>query len=128
MNTETRIAQGRVSVVRGGRRLAKSRQNLAQAELGESEWREHWGAARLFLSANGSRDWPLGNGTIRVHPVENWLELRLPAPLINLANRPHNRYRLSYKVVFRHRAEAWATQVFTGSVRYDISFDPSRRR
>lgn len=128
MNTETRIAQGRVSVVRGGRRLAKSRQNLAQAQLDESEWREHWAAARLFLSANGSRDWSLGNGTIRVHPIENWLELRLPAPLINLANRPHNRYRLSCKVVFRHRAEAWATQVFTGSVRYDISFDPSRRR
>jgi hypothetical protein len=74
VNTETRIAQGRVSVVRGGRRLAKSRQNLAQAGLDESEWREHWGAARLFLSANGSRDWPLGNGTIRVHPIENWLD------------------------------------------------------
>jgi hypothetical protein len=109
-NIEARIAQGRVSVVRGGGRLANARHNLHQAELDEAQWREHWDAARLFLSANGSRDWSLGNGTIRVHPTENWLDLRLPAPLIKLANRPHNRYRLSCKVAFSHRAEAWATR------------------
>jgi len=125
---ETRIAQGRVSVVRGGRRLANIRHHLHQAELDEAQWREHWDAARLFLSANGSRDWSLGNGTIRVHPTEHWLELRLPAPLIKLANRPHNRYRLSCKVAFSHRAEAWATQVLNGSVRYDISHDSTRHR
>jgi hypothetical protein len=125
---ETRIAEGRVSVVRGGRRLANTRHNLPKAGMDKAQWRQRWEAERLFLSANGSRDWTLGNGTIRVHPIEGWLDLRLPAPLISLANQPHSRYRLSCKVTFRHRAEAWRTQVLTRSVRYDISYDSSRRR
>lgn len=127
-DVEARIAEGRVSVVRGSRRLANTRHNLPKAGMDDVQWRRKWDAERLFLSANGSRDWPLGNGTIRVHPAERWLELRLPAALMSLANRPHNRYRLSCKVAFSYRAEAWMTQVFTGSVRYDISFDSSRRR
>jgi hypothetical protein len=127
-DVEARIADGRVSVVRGGRRLAKTRHNLGKAKIEEGQWRERWDAERLFLSANGSRDRTLGNGTIRVHPIESWLELRLPAPLLGLANQPHSRYRLSCRVTFSHQAEAWRTQVFTGSVRYDISYDSSRRR
>jgi hypothetical protein len=127
-DVEARIAEGRVSVVRGGRRLANTRHNLPKAGMDTAQWRRKWDAERLFLSANGSRDWSLGNGTIRVHPTEGWLELRLPAALISLANQPHNRYRLSCKVAFSHRAEAWMAQVLTGSVRYDISYDPSRRR
>jgi hypothetical protein len=127
-DVDARIAEGRVSVVRGGRRLANTRHNLPKAGMDKSQWRHRWDAERLFLSANGSRDRTLGNGTIRVHPMESWLELRLPATLISLANRPHSRYRLSCKVAFSHRADAWMTQVFTGSVRYDISYDSSRRR
>lgn len=127
-DVEARIAEGRVSVVRGGRRLANTRHNLPKAGMDTAQWRKKWDAQRLFLSANGSRDWTLGNGTIRVHPTERWLELRLPAGLISLANQPHNRYRLSCKVAFRHRTEAWMAQVSTGSVRYDISYDPSRQR
>jgi hypothetical protein len=127
-DVEARIAEGRVSVVRGGRRLANTRHNLPKAGMDTAQWRRKWDAERLFLSANGSKDWSLGNGTIRVHPTEGWLELRLPAALISLANRPHSRYRLSCMVAFSHRAEAWVAQVLTGSVRYDISYDPSRRR
>jgi hypothetical protein len=127
-DVEARIAEGRVSVVRGGRRLANTRHNLPKAGMDTTQWRRKWDAERLFLSANGSRDRSLGNGTIRVHPTECWLELRLPAALISLANQPHNRFRLSCKVAFRHRAEAWMTQVLTGSVRYDISYDLNRRR
>ena len=37
----------------------------------------------------------LGNETIRWNPDEGWLEVKLPAPLADLANRPHGRYRLS---------------------------------
>ena len=37
----------------------------------------------------------MGNETIRWHPDEGWLEIKLPAPLAHLANRPHGRYRLS---------------------------------
>ncbi|MFI8462130.1 IS200/IS605 family accessory protein TnpB-related protein, partial [Kitasatospora sp. NPDC085464] len=42
-----------VSVVRGGRRLLKTRHNLDVADLTEDQWRERWGAERWFMSADG---------------------------------------------------------------------------
>jgi hypothetical protein len=125
---ERRIGQGRVSVVRGGRRLAKVRHHLTDARLTEGQWRQCWTAERWFLTADGEADKPFGNETIRVHPEEGWLELKLPAPLAYLANRPHGRYRLSCPVRFNHRAEEWAAQVDAGAVRYDIDFVPDRGR
>jgi hypothetical protein len=54
---EERIAQGRVSVCRGGRRLAKLRHALNDAEgtpaPTEAEWRVRWQGTRLFLHADG---------------------------------------------------------------------------
>src|SRR6266545_4266598 len=50
--------------------------------------------------ADGEAAKPLGNETIRVHPEQGWVELKLPAPLAYLANRPHGRYRLSCPVQF----------------------------
>jgi IS605 OrfB family transposase len=70
----------------------------------------------------------LGNETIRWHPDEGWLEIRLPAPLAHLANRPHGRYRLSCEVRFGYRGDEAAAQAATGAVRYDISFAPARGR
>jgi hypothetical protein len=125
---EARIAQGRVSVVRGGRRLLHARQHLDAAGLTEPQWRQQWQAARWFLTADGDAGYPLGNGTILVHPEEGWLELKLPAPLRYLANRPHGRYRLSCPVGFSYRAEAWTAQVASGAVRYDICYQPERDR
>jgi hypothetical protein len=125
---EARLAQGRVSVVRGGRRLLHARQHLEAAGLTEPQWRQRWQAARWFLTADGDAGYPLGNGSILVHPEEGWLELKLPAPLAYLANRPHGRYRPSCPVEFSYRAEAWAAQVASGAVRYDISYQPKRDR
>lgn len=125
---EARLAQGRVSVVRGGRRLLHARQHLEAAGLTEPQWRQRWQAARWFLIADGDAAYPLGNGSILVHPEEGWLELKLPAPLEYLANRPHGRYRLSCPVGFSYRADAWAAQVASGAVRYDISYQPKRDR
>src|SRR6266545_7142202 len=125
---ERRIGQGRVSVVRGGRRLAKERHHLEDASLTEGQWRQRWEAERLFLTADGDAEYPLGNGTILVHPEEGWLELKLPAPLAHLANAPHGRFRLACPVQFSHRAEEWAAQVVSGAVRYDIAFVPDRGR
>ena len=65
---EARIADGRVSVVRGGRRLLHTRQHLEAAGLTESQWRRRWQAARWFLTADGDAGYPLGNGTILVDP------------------------------------------------------------
>jgi hypothetical protein len=125
---EARIQQGRVSVVRGGRRLLRNRQHLQEAGLTEAEWRVRWDAERWFICADGEADKAWGNETIRVHPDTGWLELKLPAPLAHLANRPHGRYRLSRQVCFAHRGDEWAAQVTGGAVRYDISYESKKHR
>lgn len=111
---EARISTGRVSVCRGGRGRAKLRHTLDRddATLTVAEWRAWWEAERLFLTADGETDKPWGNETIRVHPDERWLELRLPTPLAHLSNTPARAptYRLSCPVVFNHRADEWAAQ------------------
>jgi hypothetical protein len=125
---ERRLRQGRMSVVRGGRRLAKARHRLEDAKLTEGQWQARWAAERWFICADGEADKLLGNETIRVDPGQGWLELKLPAPLTHLANRPHGRYRLSCPVRFAHRSEEWSAQVASGAVRYDIAYQPERRR
>jgi hypothetical protein len=127
-HVEARIQQRRVSIVRGGRRLVKTRQHLQDAGLTERQWRQRWEAARWFVSADGEADKAWGNETIRVHPEAGWLELKLPAPLVELANRPHGRYRLSCLIRFAHRGDEWAAQAASGAVRYDIIFHPNKRR
>jgi IS605 OrfB family transposase len=87
-----------------------------------------WESARLFLTADGEKDKAWGNETIRWHPNQGWLEIKLPAPLAHLANRPHGRYRLSCPVGFSYRGDEVAAQAATGAVRYDISRDPGRGR
>jgi hypothetical protein len=71
-----------------------------------------------------------GNETIRVHPDQQWLELRLPTPLAYLSNTPGRAatYRLGCLVAFTHRTSEWAAQAATGAVRYDLFFDPARGR
>ncbi len=121
-------AAGQVSVVRGGRRLLRARANLAAAGMTQAQWRERWEAERLFLTADGERDKAWGNETIRFNPDEGWLEIKLPGPLGQLANRPHGRYRLSCPVVFAYRGDEVAAQAATGAIRYDISLDLVTRR
>jgi hypothetical protein len=144
---EGRLAAGRVSVCRGGRRLAKLRHTVvgdapvgyhggnrgrgkdgSKTEVTETEWHARWQAERVFLTADGDAAYPLGNGTIMMHPVEQWCEVKLPAPLAHMANRPGGRYRLACKVAFSHRGDEWAAQAASGAVRYDITFDPARGR
>jgi hypothetical protein len=127
---EERILTGRVSVCRGGRRLAKLRHTLDRDDtvLTVAQWRAWWEAERLFLTADGEADKPWGNETIRVHPDEGWLEIRLPTPLAHLSNTPGRAptYRLSCPVAFTHRGGEWAAQAASGAVRYDISLDPAK--
>ena len=122
------LEAGAVSVVRGGRPLLRKRGNLAAAGMTEAQWRGQWESARLFLTADGEKDKAWGNETIRWNPDEGWLEVKLPASLAYLANRPHGRYRLSSLVEFSHRAGEVAAQAATGAVRYDISHDAVRDR
>jgi hypothetical protein len=124
---EERITTGRVSVCRGGRRLAKLHHAPGRDDtaLTMAEWRARWEAERLFLTADGEADKPWGNETIRIHPFEGWIEIRLPTPLAHLSNTPGRAptYRLSCPVTFSHRAAEWAAQASSGAVRYDISLD-----
>jgi IS605 OrfB family transposase len=123
-----RIAAGRVSICRGGRGLARTRHSLAAAGLTGAGWRRRWEAERLFLTADGEAGKAWGDETIRWHPDEGWLEVRLPAPLARLANRPHGRYRLACPVQFGYRGDEVAAQACAGAVRYDISHDPVKDR
>jgi len=125
---ERRIEAGAVSVARGGQRLMRARLSLAAVGLTEEQWRERWQAARLFITADGEKGKNGGNETLRWQPGEHWFEVRLPAPLEHLANRPHGRYRLSCPVQFTHRGGEVGAQAETGAVRYDVSCDPVKGR
>jgi hypothetical protein len=122
---ERQVGDGTVSVVRGGRGLLRNRANLDAAGITQDQWRREWESSRLFLTADGEAGKAWGNETIRWHPDERWLEIKLPAPLAHLANRPHGRYRLSCPVTFTYRGDEVAAQAATGAVRYDISHDPA---
>jgi hypothetical protein len=124
---EARLAQGTMSVCRGGRRLARSRHNLQAAGLDEQGWRRRWEAARLFLTADGEASKRLGNETIRWDPDAHTLEVRLPEPLAHLANAEHGRYRIGH-VRFPYRGDEVAAQTRTGAVRYDITYHPGKDR
>ena len=121
---DRRLETGTVPVVRGGKALLHKRGNLPAAGLTQAQWRREWESARLFLTADGEADKAWGNETIRWHPGQGWLEIKLPAPLAHLANRSHGRYRLSAPVEFTYRGEDVAAQAASGAVRYDISYDP----
>jgi hypothetical protein len=125
---DRRLEAGTVSVVRGGKALLRKRGSLTQAGVSEAGWRREWESARLFLTADGEKDKAWGNETIRWNPGEGWLEIKLPAPLAHLANRPHGRYLLSAPVEFCYRGDEVAAQAASGAVRYDISHDPARGR
>ena len=123
-----RLADGAVSVVRGGKDLLRKRNNLGDAGLTREQWHREWESARLFLTADGEAGKRWGNETIRFSPDEGWLEIKLPAPLARLANQSHGRYRLSCRVEFLDWGDEVAAQAATGAVRYDISHDPARGR
>ena len=125
---DRRLAAGRVSVVRGGRALLRKRGHLAAAGLTEGQWRRRVGVGAAVFDRRWGEGQGVGNETLRWNPQEGWLEIRLPAPLACLANRPHGRYRLSCPVGFSYRGGEVAAQAATGAVRYDISHDPVRDR
>ena len=80
------------------------------AALTEAGWRERWEVARLFITADGETGKAWGSETIRFHPGEHWVQVKLPAALSYLANRPHGRYQLSCPVDFPYRGDEVAAQ------------------
>ncbi|MET7892923.1 IS200/IS605 family accessory protein TnpB-related protein [Streptomyces mirabilis] len=121
-------AAGRVRVVRGGKRLARSRHHLDAVQLTEAEWRELWEAERWFLAADGESGKRYGNETIRVSP-DGEVSIKLPAPLAHLANAGHGRYVLAFRVTFPHRGTEWADRVEANrAVAYRVHLDVGRDR
>jgi IS605 OrfB family transposase len=111
---------GRVSVVRGGRRQAKQRHNLAAAQKTPERWRAEWEAARWLLTADGESGKRFGNETIRLTP-DGQVSIKLPAPLADLANAKHGRYVLASRVSFPHRGTEWRDRITTNrAVAYRI--------
>ncbi|MEV5707367.1 IS200/IS605 family accessory protein TnpB-related protein [Actinoallomurus sp. NPDC052274] len=119
---------GRVRVVRGGKRLLRTRHNLDAAQLTKAEWRERWQAERRFLTADGESGKPYGNETIRITP-DGQVSIKLPAPLAYLANARHGRYVLTARVSFPHRGHQWRDRVAANrAVAYRICEDVGRGR
>ncbi|MGI5290356.1 IS200/IS605 family accessory protein TnpB-related protein [Nonomuraea polychroma] len=119
---------GIVRIVRGGKRLARTRHHLDAAGLTEDEWQQKWQAARWFLAADGESGKRYGNETIRITP-DGEASIRLPAPLAHLANAPHGRYILTARVRFAHRGTQWRDRIETNrAVAYRIHLDVDRGR
>ncbi|RFC77159.1 IS200/IS605 family element transposase accessory protein TnpB [Streptomyces sp. AcE210] len=119
---------GTVHVVRGGKRLARTRHHLPAAGLTEAHWRRRWEAERWFCQADGESGKRFGNETIRVSP-EGVVSIKLPAPLADLANAPHGRYVLAFGVRFAHRGTEWADRVESNrAIAYRIHLDVGRGR
>ncbi|MFF1770481.1 IS200/IS605 family accessory protein TnpB-related protein [Streptomyces sp. NPDC058251] len=119
---------GIVHVVRGGKRLARTRHHLADAQLTEAGWRQRWEAERWFLAADGESGKRYGNETIRV-TSDGEVSIKLPALLAELANAAHGRYVLALRIRFPHRGQEWADRVEANrAVAYRIHYDVARGR
>ena len=133
-DTEQRLATGRLSIVAGGKRLARKRHNLEEAELSLEEWRYQWNAKRMFIAADGETGKAFGNETIRVTPHRGddcMVTIRLPAPLSHLSNTPGRTptYRLSTPIRWHHLAGEWNRQASADrAVGYAIRYNADRGR
>ena len=72
VRVEARLDDGRVSICRGGRRLARARHHLDEVGITAVQWQQRWQASRLFIWADGEADKWWGNETIRFHPDKGW--------------------------------------------------------
>jgi hypothetical protein len=119
------LSAGHPSVTVGGKRLWRNRNHLAATGMSEQHWRERWDAARMFLTADGESGKAGGNETIRVDQAGR-LRLKVPADLVDDLG---SHIEISALVQFSHRAGEWRARVAARqAVRYDISYDPDRRR
>ncbi|MFI9365131.1 IS200/IS605 family accessory protein TnpB-related protein [Kitasatospora sp. NPDC053057] len=119
---------GRVTVVRGGRKLLNTRHNLDAAGMSQEQWHARREAARWFLTADGESGKRHGNETIRIAP-DGEVSIKLPAPLAEHANSGHGRYVLAAKVTFPHRGEEWRDRIEANhAVAYRIHLDASSGR
>ncbi len=122
---EEALAAGRPSITVGGKRLWRTRNHLETTDMTEQQWRTKWGAARMFLTADGESGKTGGNETIRVDEAGR-LRIKVPAALVDQFG---THLVIAAPVQFSHRgADWWARVSARQAVRYDITYDPDRRR
>jgi IS605 OrfB family transposase len=116
-------------IVRGGQRLWRARQHLAEANLTEPAWQAAWHEARAFRSALGSGDELSGNLTIRVDQ-DGVISILLPVALRSQANSADGRhYRLDATASFSYRGDEWRARLTAGgAITYTIRHDLERGR
>lgn len=126
IQAKTQLHYQRPSVVVGGKRLWRNRNHLDDAGLTLPQWRDKWEASRTFLTADGETGKVGGNETIRVHPKTGLLRIKTPAAL---ADQIGTHLIISAPVGFSHRGPQWQERITNNqAVRYDIVYDPQRRR
>jgi IS605 OrfB family transposase len=124
-SAEEAVAKGRPSIVVGGKRLWRNRTHLDTTGMTEQQWRDRWDAARLFVTADGESGKAGGNETIRVD-AEGRLRIKVP---VALRGQLGSHVVIGEPIRFNHRHDEWRSRVSARrAVRYDISFDPTRRR
>ena len=122
---EDGLAEARPSITVGGKRLWRTRTNLAAAGPDKQQWRRRWDGARMFLTADGETGKPGGNETIRVDG-QGRLQIKVPADLVNKLG---GHLQFAAPVRFNHGGDVWAARVDQRkAVRYDIVLDPQRGR
>lgn len=114
---EADYANGIVHVVDGGKHRLKKRANTQNVE----QWRTEWDAERAWIRANGSKGELFGNQTFPIAP-DGTVSIRLPEPLVHLANSRNGRFALAAPVKFSYRANEWVDQVSAGkAVAYTLA-------
>lgn len=121
--------QGRVRVVRGGRKLLHTRSHLEQAGLDEEQWRRQWREARTRIEADGESGKRHGNQTIGVSP-DGTVTIKLP-PELAARYAPfcdgRGRYTLDARCAFAYCDSEWRAQVSAHrSVGYRLAFQHGR--
>jgi hypothetical protein len=125
MAAESAWSMGRPSITVGGKRLWRTRNHLADADLTEQQWRDRWEARRRYLTADGESGKAGGNETIRVD-ADARLRIKVPAALVA---RLGSHLVIGSPIRFHHRNTEWSRRVSTRrAVRYDTSYDPARAR
>ncbi|MCX5530595.1 transposase [Streptomyces sp. NBC_00006] len=120
---------GRVKIVRGGKRLLKTRLRLEPAGLDEASWRERWRQARTRIEADGESGKRHGNQTISISP-DGVVTIKLPGELAaqhaDVVDR-YGRYTLDARAAFAHRDAEWQAQVKAHrAVGYTVTFECGR--
>lgn len=129
---EARLAQARArqkagqpSIVAGGSRLWRNRQNLAGTRMTVAQWEKRWTEERMFLTADGESGKRFGNETIRV-TGDGVLMIKVPGALV-----PEHGSRLTITApvsLSTHRGGEWADRITADrAVRYDLRRDQRGR-